>query len=112
MILEKLNTCVPSALRDTFFSIAENSINGIISSYKYLGPAGQTEDGLFITRMDAVFRQIDGEEEPDIEEVDTATQWLLSHALAVAKGANQEEGPLQTRSRSVGSDRTRYTRLV
>ena len=79
------------SVRDTFFSIAENSINGIISSYKYLGSAGQTEDGLFITKMDAVFRQIDGEEEPDIEEVDTATQWLLSHALAVAKGTNQEE---------------------
>ena len=80
------------SVRDTFFSIAETSINGIISSYKYLDPAGHQEDGLFITKMDAVFRQLDGqEEEPDIEEVDSATQWLLSHALAVAKGTNQEE---------------------
>ena len=80
------------AVRDTFFSIAETSISGILSSYKYLGQAGQEEEeGLFITKMDAVFRQVDGEGEPDLEELDSATQWLLTHALAVAKGTNQEE---------------------
>ena len=79
------------ALRDTFFSIAERSINGIISSYKYLGQPGESEDGLFITKMDQTFRLLDGSERPSKEELEDLIQWILRHSLAVAKGTNQQD---------------------
>ena len=77
-------------IRDTFFSIAETSINGIVSSYKYLGP-GESEDGEFLTKMDELFSLLDGEEEPGLDRLDALTQWVLRHSLAVAKGTNKED---------------------
>ena len=78
--------------RDVFFTAMETSINGIISSYKRLGPTESSNNGEFLTKMDKVFTIIDSSDDGlDLEELDELATWLIKHSLTVAKASNKDD---------------------
>ena len=78
--------------RDTFCSAMENSINGIISSYKRLGTVEPSHNGEFLTKMDEIFSIIDhNPKQIDLKQLEQLTSWILKHSLAIAKSSSENE---------------------
>ena len=94
-----LNT---ASVQNTFLEIMKQSIAGVVTAYKQAGPAGQTSNGLFITKMDEWF-QLSEKEDVDFVMLEELVQWLLKHSLTVAKcsGHQQDEEDISAICRSI-----------
>ena len=78
--------------RDIFFSAVRNSIAGIIATFKNLGPVEESNNGVFINKMDAFFNLIEDQENfEDLSEVDELIKWVLTHSLTVAKAGTKDD---------------------
>ena len=85
--------------RDIFFTSVENSINGIVSTFKHLWTAEKSNNGEFLSKMDRIFALIDETDaEIEIEEFDEVTEWIIRHSLTVAKSGGDEDEEEITRA--------------
>ena len=74
--IKNINNHHAKLSRDLFFTAVENSINGIISSYKRIGTVEFSHNGEFLRNMDEIFAMIDHPNEKfDINHLDELTKW-------------------------------------
>ena len=97
--IKNINNHHAKLSRDLFFTAVENSINGIISSYKRIGTVEFSHNGEFLRNMDEIFAMIDHPNEKfDINHFDELTKWILKHSLTVAKASNKDDEAEITRT--------------
>ena len=97
--IKNINNHHAKLSRDLFFTAVENSINGIISSYKRIGTVESSHNGEFLRNMDEIFAMIDHPNEKfDINHFDELTKWILKHSLTVAKASNKDDEAEITRT--------------
>jgi len=78
--------------RDIFFTAVKSSIVGIIKTYKNIGPVEDSNNGVFINKMDAFFDLIeDADNLKNLSKLDEVIKWVLTHSLTVAKAGLKDD---------------------
>jgi len=78
--------------RDIFFEAVKSSISGIISTYKHIGTVEESNNGVFIKKMDAFFDNTeDYNNDTDFHSLEQLIRWIIQHSLAVAKAGTKDD---------------------